>query len=367
MKKGLFIFYDASKTMEHPKQSGIFRKISAQVKALGKEGETECELLVIPRPDCGRILLFAKYLFSDQYAPYYDRIKDCDFIYIRRFLPTNVGLIKLLRKLKKNTNVKVFFEFPTFPYDQEHKTGVMKVLLVIDKLFRNRLKKYVDHAVVIGSFKDPFGMKSINIPNGIDCSSIKVSEGKFTDDAYHLIAVANFMFYHGYERLIKGIKEYNAGNPAKSVVLHLVGPRTEECVKYEQLIKEEHLEESVIIHGPAFGEELDAYYDGAHMGVASLARKEFKIFSDLKSREYMARGIPLMSASIVDVAQEDDFALYVPNDDSVIDVAAVVNFLDSLYNAYGKSDLSEHIRTAAEERCDMSVTMAPVLDAILND
>lgn len=353
--------------MEHPKQSGIFRKISAQVAALSREGETECELMVIPRPDCGRIALFAKYLFTDQYASYYDKIKDCDFIYIRRFLPTNVGLIKLLKKLKKNTGVQIFFEFPTFPYDQEHKTGVMRVLLVIDKLFRNRLKKYVDHAVVIGSYKDPFGMKSINIPNGIDCSSIQVSKGVFTDDAYHLIAVANFMFYHGYERLIQGIKAYNETNPAKAVVLHLVGPYTEECNKYKQLVEKYHLEESVIIHGPAFGEELDAYYDGAHMGIASLARREFKVFSDLKSREYMARGIPLMSASLVDVAMEDDFAMYVPNDDSVVDVAAVVNFLDVLYNAYGKSELSSRIRTAAEERCDMRVTMAPVVEAILEN
>lgn len=366
MKKGKFVFYDTGMTMKNTKTSGVFKKIQAQVKAMNVEGESECELLVIPRPECGRISLFFKYLFADIFRDYYDELKDCDFIYFRRFIPTSAGVLKLLKRLRENSDVKLLYEIPTFPYDQEHKHGVMKVLLIIDKLFRNKLRKYLDYTVVVGDGKDPFGTVGMNISNGIDCSSIKVAKPRENLDEYHFIAVGNFVNYHGCERLIKGMHEYYTKQPdAKKVIFKIVGPKTAEVFKYEKLVQQFGLSETVHINGPAYGEELDKLYDWADFGISSLATTNFEVLSNLKTREYMARGVPFMSSSHVDVALDDDFVYYVPNDASPVDVFATVKYLDDLFAKYDVEDLSKTIRTAAEERCDMKITMKPVVDYII--
>ncbi len=67
MKRGLFVFYDASQITKNPEINGVFRKIRGQISALNIPGSMECELFVIPRPDYNRIKLFFTYLFCEQY------------------------------------------------------------------------------------------------------------------------------------------------------------------------------------------------------------------------------------------------------------------------------------------------------------
>ena len=43
------------------------------------------------------------------------------------------------------------------------------------------------------------------------------------ENELHLIGVAEIHFWHGFDRLIKGLKEYYAHNPGYKVYFHIVG------------------------------------------------------------------------------------------------------------------------------------------------
>lgn len=58
------------------------------------------------------------------------------------------------------------------------------------------------------------------------------------------------------------------------------------------MIRDHHLEEYVILHGPLHGEELDEQFERADFAIGSLGRHRSGIteIKTLKNREYAARG-----------------------------------------------------------------------------
>ena len=94
-----------------------------------------------------------------------------DMLYLRSFHNANPFTINLVRKIHQ-LGVKIIFEIPTYPYDQEYATLKEKFQIAADRLFRKQFCKYVDRIVTFSNDDTIFGCPTIRISNGIDFNSI---------------------------------------------------------------------------------------------------------------------------------------------------------------------------------------------------
>lgn len=270
------------------------------------------------------------------YAPILAYIKknQISFVYIRFEHNANPFLIHFVRQLR-NKNVKVVMEIPTFPYDQEYITFESKCALFIDKLFRKSLAKQLNAIVTFSNQTEIFRQHTIRISNGIDFSSIKLKQNNHKQSELHLIGVAEIHYWHGFDRIIAGIRDYykNKADDCK-VFFHIVGEFSGEREKKEilPLITENQLENYVILHGRLFGTALDELFDQADIGIGSLARHRSNItyIKTLKNREYAARGIPFIYSETDEDFEDKPYILKVPADESPVSIRNIVKFAESV-------------------------------------
>lgn len=64
------------------------------------------------------------------------------------------------------------------------------------------------------------------------------------------------------------------------------------------------------------------------------------------------------------VSEQRYYCLYVPEDESPIDVNGVLRFYQTLVSRREKSEIISEIRGFAEKYCDISRTMLPVIEYI---
>ena len=378
MKHGLYIVNFGYKiTDAEKKQNGVLKKIIGQIKVFNDAG-FKVDLLNVSENKGNYLSKFFYSLFyKNQYLlNNYDAVENIDFVYVRHFSPVNRGCLGLLSYLKKN-GCKIIYEIPTYPYDGEHKGFKGFVFLGIDKIFRKKLRRYVDCIVTYSQDNTIFDIKTVKIVNGIDCSTISpvdVTEYRQdidripTEAAIRLIAVAQFAKWHGYDRLIEGLYEYYKNNPKKKVFLDFVGDGSV-LSQYQEMVNKYGVAQYVVFHGVLTGAALSAVFNQADVAVCSLGCHRIGIFlgSFLKSREYIARGLPMISSTKIDILPNDyQYIQYVSEDDSPIDINAVINFYDRLIRRENRELQIKNIRSFAENNCDMHITMQSVIDNILN-
>ena len=95
----------------------------------------------------------------------------------------NPWLISFFKKLKK-AGIHAVTEIPTYPYDGEFAgaTGQQRWNLKVDRLFRNKLYRYMDLLVTFSDAQEIFGQRTINISNGVDIDSIPLHDYHPKDD-----------------------------------------------------------------------------------------------------------------------------------------------------------------------------------------
>lgn len=189
------------------------------------------------------------------------------------------------------------------------------------------------HAIVTFSNEpEIFGQRTIQISNGIDFSSIKVRQNNPVDRELHLIGVAEIHYWHGFDRVVAGLRDYYRSDASTgcNVYFHIVGEFSGEREKNEivPLVKENRLENYVTLHGRLFGASLDALFDQADMGIGSLARHRSGItfIKTLKNREYAARGIPFIYSEIDEDFEEMPYVMKVSPDESPVNIKQIVDF-----------------------------------------
>lgn len=361
--------------------SGISKKILYQVAALRECGfEVDlCHMTIdklgFQKRVCGDIVIdnygkgfMAKILKWFYFSSLTDfiLINGIQFIYIRSFYNTTPSLLRMLKKLKR-AGIKIVMEIPTYPYDYEVKKSPMqhKVIFFINKLFRNRLKYCLTRIVTFSDFKEIHGVKTINISNGIDFASIKVKSGKneITQN-FNLIGVAEIRFWHGFDRVIRGLGEYYKVKQKIEVNFYIVGDEVNSDVNgLKQLSKDMNLENYVHFHGNCFGDELDGLFEQSDFGIASLGRHRSGItkIKTLKNREYAARGIPFIYSEIDDDFENMPYIIKAPADESPIDIQNIIYFYKSL-----KLSPSE-IRESIVNTLSWKVQMQKVVDETFNE
>ena len=199
--------------------------------------------------------------------------------------------------------MKIFLEIPTYPYDQEYFSVKEKIELYTDKLFRHTFCKYIDAIITYSNDTEIFGKRTIRLSNGIDFNHIPLRNStKKINNELHLIGVAEIHFWHGFDRLIKGLGAYYNSNPEYKVYFHLVGNMSGKREQNEILtpIKEYGLAPYVTLYGAKHGEELNELFNRADFAIGSLGRHRSGIYNikTLKNREYAARGLAFMYSEI---------------------------------------------------------------------
>lgn len=289
-----------------------------------------------------------------------------DMCYIRKSLtsPMHLGALKEIKK----HGVKIVEEIPTYPYDAEllkAKGPVPKIYYLIDVMGRKKLKKYLDYFVTFSEDKEIWGVKTIGISNGIDCDAIAVKEkSEKKDNTIHMLTVSTMQFWHGYDRLIRGLREYYDKKEHDSeVYLEMIGDGPERK-NWESLTKELNLEKYVRFHGAKSGQGLTDGFNQCDLAVSSLGlhRLELEAVMPLKTREYIARGIPaIYTGRDLSLPKDLVFVKEIAADETPVNINEILDFYKK---ANEDKDLIQTMRNFAQENLTWKKQMKMVLETV---
>lgn len=206
----------------------------------------------------------------------------------------------------------------------------------------NKLSQYIDVCLTETKNTELFGINAIPMDTGIDVEKYQPHHYEGSKDEIHMISVTNELSYHGYDRIIRGIAEYNSSN----VYLHLVG-KIQKTTK--RMISEFGLEKQIILYGYQMGENLTQIYNKCNIGVGPLAPHRIggKEGTGIKTKEYFAIGLPYFYAGQELLVPDDyPYVLKLAADESPIDIESVITFFNNIRN---ESDMQEQMRDFAKE------------------
>jgi len=288
------------------------------------------------------------------------RLAGHDYLYIRYQRSTPM-FIRMLRALRRQTPGRpVLVEIPTYPYEAEQVSHRDRVLGLVDRVTRGGMKGSVDRIVTFSDREEIFGIPTIRTRNGVDLTAMQPMGAAPDEGVLRLVAVANLGLRHAYDRVIAGLAVYDGPRP---VSFEIIGSGSAEAGLRAQ-VERLGLERRVTFAGPLNGAALDDRLRGAHLGIAALGMHRIDTStSDLKSREYCARGLPFVTSNPdADFAGDFAFAFKAPADDSPIDIAALIAFHDRLRDRH--PDFPARMRAHAEAQLGWEAKMRPVVAAI---
>lgn len=363
--KGYYIHFGAKNG-----SAGVAKKIDMQIKEFSKYYDMEeIDVQDIPGGKLNTLADLTLFWVSRDrdYSAALSRIIDPDFVYMRRATADRayIGFISEIRR--RYPKCKIIVEIFTYPYDKDsYDAFLLKMLLCKERHYRKKYKDCIDRFVTYSEDEEIFGVKTIRTMNGMDVASESVVPWEKKDNHIHLIFVAYMQKHHGFERLLYGMKEYYASEVERDVICHCVGDGPE-LSAYKRMAEEFGIEDKIIFYGKRNGKELDEVYDKADFAVSSLGLYKIGIYmiSPLKIREYLAKGLPVISGCDVDIFKRYpcDFHVDFPNDGTAIDFHKIVECYDKLLAKYGdRRRLIHCIRDYAEQYADNSMVMKPIID-----
>lgn len=355
---------------------GVCKKINNHIQALDSAGHT-VDIIFVRGNDLmfkskgkeTRIAQLGSIKKTPAYIKMYSFIRDkhYDFVY-NRFGMFDTFYCRVLRRLHDN-GAKIILEIPTYPYSGERHPGLLNwCMFKWDEIYLNKVHQYIDAIATFTFDEEMWKIPTIHIQNGINVNQIHQKKYNNISGDVNLIAVALLQPYHGYERILKGMFEYYQEEVDKKVVFHIIGDGPEKEY-YESLVSEYHLEEYVHFYGRKTTEEMDEYFDIADIGICSLGtyKKRLELSSELKSKEFMARGIPFIYGCNLDIEDclDTDMACKYPNDSSVISIQSILAFYDKIKTK--NIEVGNRMREMAFQKVDISVSMKPILDYMENN
>ena len=374
---GIFIINDPS-FLE--KNSGIGKKINNQVKIFNDNGLI-CKTVLQKSgrekmPNfLGKAIFLLPFSNVSPKWEWKEEYQHIDFIYVRRPVAMSFSMRSFLKKCKKNNpKLKIFLEIPTYPYDGEFEKGLKQILLWRDRYNRTKLQGLVDRVFVIDpseQITDFYGAPATVFLNGYDVKNCKVRTYKEHGNRIILTCVGMFNFWHGYERLIYGLYEYYKKGGNESIYIEMVGSG-KELNYYKRLAIDLQLKQFVNFYGVLYGDDLEEVYNRTDIAFSSLGRykNNITIVGDLKTREYLAKGIPTVSGCTVDLFKNSNdcpFYLEVENNNKPIDMELIVSFYYQIQMKRSSHSIEQELHNYALNTYDTSTTLVPVISSMIKD
>jgi len=286
-----------------------------------------------------------------------------DVLYLR-YMPTFWNAPETVRRLKAQGG-KLVVEYPTYPPSRENERFFLRrqVFRYADRVLAE-INPMVDLYALIGA---PCGgtlggRPAMNIINGVDVDALPPHAPNADDPAVRLLAPASMSGWHGYDRILRSLAAYEGD--AKVLIEFAGGEGDGSLARWKALAAELGLDGRVTFHGPLYGEALNALAARCDVGVGSLGMYRYGLTQGmtLKAREFLARGLPFLSAA-EDPALPNDagFLLRVPNDDTPISMEAVVAFAQG---AKRGADVSARMRAYAKEHLSWESVLGGVLERV---
>jgi hypothetical protein len=194
----------------------------------------------------------------------------------------------------------------------------------------------------------------VTISNGIDVGSItrtgfKAFDGKTLDLA---LLASSSIPWHGFDRVARSLAAYRGPVEPRLHVIGNVYPTEREALT--------RLYAGCVFHGERRGAELDALMAEMNLAVSTMAlfRKKMEEACSLKTREYVARGIPFILAyrdPDLSSATAARFCRVFANDDSLFDLEPVIALAEEATRR--RAELPELMRAYALDHLDWRAKM----------
>lgn len=273
--------------------------------------------------------------YHDLYRYAHKAVKQVSFDYVYwRAAPDMPTGYFLAKEIKRRSSLFIY-EYPTYPSSTEKDMSFLRTMYrKVGRVLRKKVEQMVDGFVLIG--EDAHGVyngkPAVNISNGINLDVIPIRKPKCDPDTIHILALASMSYWHGYDRLIRSLSEYTGD---QNIKIHMVGGNDGGCLpEWKALAEQLMLEDKVIFHGAKSGAALNEMFDMCDIGVNSLGmyRKGFSVTSELKTREYAARGLPFV-CSVDDPAlgyTDEPMWFRVNNDESIPNMDEIITFAQKM-------------------------------------
>ena len=100
------------------------------------------------------------------------------------------------------------------------------------------------------------------------------------------------------------------------------------------------------------------------MGSFGFYKLDLDKASSLKTREYLASGLPVISGCRQDIFEiaPCEYHIEFPNNSSPVDIQKIVEFYDCVFGNKDKPDVFSRIRHYAEQNVTMEKAFSPVID-----
>lgn len=373
------LLYLSTWDFSNEKSDGVCKKIKAQIRAFEEAGhqvdfiflngndviykknntERRIASIGVIKKTPAYIKMY-RYIKGEHYDCVYNRYGMMDYFYYR-----------VLKRLHKN-GARIFIEIPSYPYRGELPDGILyHIMDKWDQKYSKKMKLFVERIFTYSMDELIFNIPAIQIMNGVNLDEIKpISVRAQIDDTIDLLIVAMMQKHHGCERILQGLSKYYKDGGMRKIFCHFVGDGPEKAY-YEKIVKNEQLEDRVIFYGMKSGLQLDDIYEKADIGICTLGgyKKDTFISSELKSREYLAKGLPIISGVTIDLFEnsESEYYLELPNSSQPVNIEDIIKFYDRIYNGEkNKQQIVKDIRSYAETVVDIRATMAKVISAMEN-
>jgi glycosyltransferase involved in cell wall biosynthesis len=203
--------------------------------------------------------------------------------------------------------------------------------------------------------------KTLKIGNGIlidNNLTMVQSTWPNSSNELKLIGVAQLASWHGYDRLINALASIEIKKLPYNIIFTIVGDGNERS-GLERLVEKLKLQNQVFFTGMLSGQGLSDAFSDKHIGIASLGLYRIGLdeSSVLKTREYIARGLPVIGVgSDPDFYFDSPYRLIVPNDDGVDELIDVICSFGGR-----KLPLPEDVRCFAVERLSLEVKLRQII------
>lgn len=256
-----------------------------------------------------------------------------NLLYIRYVGMATLGFNKFVAKAHKN-NIKIFMEIPTYPYDGEADFSSPKRFYRVyrERFFRRYLHLYVDKVVTSSLYNEIFKIPTIQISNA-PSRSLPVRNSNTYKDELRMVAVANLAFWHGYDRLIRGIYNFVKNHHDKKLSLTIIGKGDADIyLELNNLVDKLNIRDYVSFEGQKKGIECDQFFENANLAVGCLGchRKNIYEVKSLKNVEYAMRGLPFIYSESNSDFDNCPYVLRVPADESDIDISSLFDFIRNI-------------------------------------